>query len=272
MVLLFCVDPSITGRIQSVVDSGILRRVERHKILNGLPDEATALVVALYGEACLTAETMLARVGPPGSPVSCIAVIPTHADAMRAGFPACVDEGVCLSALEDELPVVLSLLADRLRRTRLVGAPTVRHRLARRLDEDSSFSPFVRHILIRVLLAEQPLRTVSDIVRATRRPRSTVQYHWTREVTGSGGPTLFCFLRWVMLLHCVESAGASPSLSAAAARLGVGVRPLRTEWRRLFGERQWTRDGAGPALADHIYRRLGGHGARAHTDRKELDS
>ena len=87
MVLLFCVDPSITGRIQSVVDSGILRRVERHKILNGLPDEATALVVALYGEACLTAETMLARVGPPGSPVSCIAVIPTHADAMRAGFP-----------------------------------------------------------------------------------------------------------------------------------------------------------------------------------------
>lgn len=135
-------------------------------------------------------------------------------------------------------------------------------RLAERLAGDSPFSPFMRRLMIKILEADPPLRTVKDVIRISGRPRSTVHYHWGMEVRAQGGPTLYRFLRWVILLHITEHARAREPTAVVAARIGIDARMLRAFRRHHVAVLRQCDSDSLATLADRMFDELRGRSIR----------
>lgn len=237
MILLRSSDALLVARVRAIVGEEVVvvHLAEKARVHAGAL-QATAILVALRGVAPWHESEVPQALGARSSGVPLVAVIPLQPRAVRAALRLQADEVVFVEQLESDLLDVLTRVGSGGPfEQSACSAARARKWLCHILGEDAAFSPFIRFLMIAVLRTETPMRTVRDVLEVVRRPRSTVEYHWHREVVARRGPTLWEFLRWVMLLHAAERWEPQKSLVVRAAELQVDPKTLRAAERQLLG-------------------------------------
>lgn len=251
MILLISDEPVLVSRTRSVIDAHLL------DVRRAVPEsqEMQAVRVAIVSISRPERDhgaDVLREIAERAPHVIRIAVVGMRRSDMHLACRAGANDVVFEDEIEDELAALLRRFDSHRHQAPRPTGSDVRHLLARRIANGSVYSPFLRHVISSALRSPARPRTVTDLAICCQRPRSTLQYHWHREISATGGPTLHRFLRWILLLHATECSRYYSTLSSLAAELRVEPRTLRSSCLRLVGDLPTLRESDSTEIAHQL--------------------
>lgn len=235
MFLLISEDPALVARMRRIIGASLVEVRSTIPTAKRMRTMFAAIVSLSRPDRHRNAD-LLREIGERSPHVVRIAMVPVRRAEIQLACRAGANDIVFEDSIEDGLAETLRRFDSHWHHARRPVDCDVRHELARTILHGSAHSPFLRNVISSALCSPVLPRTVQELAIFCHRPRSTLQYHWRREISSKGGPTLHRFLNWILLLHATESSHHCSTLAALAHELRVEPKTLRSACLRLVGD------------------------------------